>query len=316
MKTRNFTLIGTILMMVAVMTAAGQPERGERNGNPENNNRKASRSTSGNEVTSEMATPLPQAGRNEIRNNADDRRTWSESGHSRNDREVINNNRDSKENRNFNDPAKLEDKKEFKGNHNSINENHNTLNGNRNEHGNSGYAENRSYAERSSADHREFNRHLWDNHNYNRQDWEHRNYRWNDHKWSFSNYYRKGHVPYYFRENRNYWYYPEYGHILRGFRHEPFLFYSGQIPFFFEDGFFFRYYTGIGYVWIEDPYDIWFNDLPYQAVRVRISGRMYFKLGNAFFERGTWGFRLALLPDRFYDPVYDRGFEGELSGRF
>jgi hypothetical protein len=298
MKTRNFTLIAIILMMGAVMTAAGQPARGERNGNHENNNRSEIKSAARDNVRRETASPQRQGGNIENRNSAGDRRSYSESGQS-----------------NHNQGAVTENK-ELKTNHNSINENRHNINGTRDERENRGYADNRSYRENPAPNNRDNNRKLWDNRNYSRHEWEHRNYNWNDRDWNFSNYYRNGYIPYYFRNNANYWYYPEYGHILRGFMHEPFLFYSGQSPFYFEDGFFYRHYNGIGYVWVENPYDIWFNELPYQAVRVRIGGKIFFRLGNAYFEHRLFGFRLVIVPDRYYDPNFDRRASIEISARF
>jgi hypothetical protein len=325
MKTRNFTLYVTILVMGAVMTAAGQPARGDRNGNHENNNRKEIKSDNDKAVqgnpniryngnssekgraTQEMRVNKNVTSREQSKqpdrqaNNSKNRNVGEKSDNYANNQSV-------RENRSGNSD-KLDDNKNRGGNTNNAA----TTNNNKN-HG--GYADNRNYKENPAPNHREYNRNHWDNGNYSRNEWEHRNYNWNDRNWNFSNYYRKDYVPYYFRNNRNYWYFPEYGHILRGFLHDPFLFYSGSIPFYFEDGFFFRHYNGIGYVWIEDPHDIWFNELPYSAVRVRIGGRIYFRLGNAYFEGGPLGFHLAILPDRYYDPYYDRGVSFEISARF
>jgi hypothetical protein len=265
MKTRNFTLYAAILMMATVMTAAGQPERGERNGNHENNNRRELKSTDDRNHTVDNPTLRRESvnanGPMETRENRSTaRRSYSKSGSSENKQNPV--------------------------------------------------------AEKREPNYRENDRNVWGNRNYGRHEWEQHQYNWNDHRWDFSNYYRKGYVPYYFRNNNHYWYFPEYGHILRGFRHEPVVFYSGRMPYYFEDGFFYRYYSGIGYVWIEEPYNIWFNELPYAAVRVRIGGKMYFRLGNAYFRLGQPGFHLVVLPDRFYDRNYDKGVSFEVSARF
>lgn len=50
MKTRRFTLLAAIVMMGAVTGAAGQPARGEKNGNHEKNNRKELRPDERREV--------------------------------------------------------------------------------------------------------------------------------------------------------------------------------------------------------------------------------------------------------------------------
>lgn len=147
---------------------------------------------------------------------------------------------------------------------------------------------------------RDINRWDKDRNDYNRKNWENRNYDWDRHNWSYSKYYRKNHIPYYFRNNTNYWYYPSYGHILRNFNHRPIIFYSNRHPYYFYDGFIYKYYNNIGYVWLEDPYDIWFEELPYNARRVIIGGQVFFKLVNTYFEVGPLGFRLIILPDRYY----------------
>ncbi len=313
MKTKNFTLYLAILMMGTVTMAAGQPARGDKNGNHENNNRKEikkaaredgrgnrdirynSRSnewvrseedmhTSPNTtVRREKGNAEQSAARMENRKAGSDRRSYSESGR----------------------PAHHEGRI---GEERKPAENHDLYRENRHERENRGYTDQRNY--------RDENRNGWDNRKLSRQEWEHRKYDWNNHNWNFSNHYRKGTIPYYFRDNHNYWYYPGYGHILKGFNHAPYLFYTGRIPIYFEDGFFYRYYTGIGYVWIENPYDLWFNELPHHAVRVRIHGRVYFRLGNAYFTLEPGGFRLAILPDRFYDPIRDGGAHIEISARF
>ena len=296
MKTKNFTLYVTILMMGAVLTAAGQPARGERDGSHDNNNRKELKSATRNETrgnrnihynTQKNDKVRPQEQMRVTEDKAVRRETGT-SGHQ---------------------ATNMGNSKSGAG--------HDGYTNKRNDRGdNRGYANNRGYRENPAPDNHRDNRNMWDNRNYNRHEWEHRNYNWDDHHWNFSNYYRKGYIPYYFRNNRNYWYYPQYGHILRGFDHNPFLFYSGRIPFFLEDGFFYRYYNGIGYVWVEDPYNLWFNELPYEAVRVRIGGEIYFRLGNVYFEPGPRGFRAVMLPDRYYDPDYHRGVSIGVSARF
>ena len=58
------------------------------------------------------------------------------------------------------------------------------------------------------------------------------------------------------------------------------------------------------------------NELPYGAIRIKIGGKSYFRFGNAYFRFGGHGFRLVELPDRYYDPRFDRGVSFEVSARF
>ncbi len=325
MKTRNFTLYVTILMMGAGITAAGQPARGERSGNHDNNNRK--------EVKSESNHSLD--GQRKIRYNGDaSERSRTSYQLQVNDNLKARDNSPAKEKQKA-DPGKRTEtgKAITPSNGYRDRENHKATRNTRNsepdrrmagreyagshfEKGNrKGYVDNRAHRESPAVN-------RWDIHNgrdgkkYSRHEWEHRKYSWDDRHWNFSNYYRKGHIPWYFRNNSNYWYYPGYGHILRGFRTNPVVFYAGRTPFYFEDGFFFRYHRGIGFVWVEDPMDIWFTDLPRGAVKVRIGGRVYFRIGNAYFVTGPLGFRMEILPDRYYKPWDHRGIGLEITARF
>jgi hypothetical protein len=309
MKTRNFTLYAAILVMATGLTAAGQPERGERNGNHENNNRRELKSTTSSEKSEGLKSTSGvknnereiTGNRNHTVDNPTNRRESVNAGRQMETRETRNT---GTTRRSYSLSGPTESKKNAVTKNNSDNNSHKE------------YTYNRNYRENPAPYYRSNERNVWGKRNYSRPEWEQRQYNWNDHHWDFSNYYRKGHVPYYFRNNNHYWYFPEYGHILRGFRHEPVIFYSGRMPYYFEDGFFYRYYSGIGYVWIEEPYGIWFNELPYAAVRVRIGGKMYYRLGNAFFRHGHGGFHLVVVPDRFYDRNYDRGVSFEVSTRF
>jgi hypothetical protein len=326
MKTRDFTLYATILMMGAGLTAAGQPARGERSGNHENNNRseikaetnlssEGQRKAKYSGDASERSRTSYQLQVNDnlkARDNSpapgkqnagpDKRKGTGKEIHPSNgyrDSE----NRSSTRNTRYSETDRRTGKNEYTDSR--------VEKGNR-----KGYVDNRAHREIPAVNHRDHNYNVWGNGKYSRHEWEHRKYSWDDRHWNFSNYYRKGHIPWYFRNNSNYWYYPGYGHILRGFRTNPVVFYAGRIPFYFEDGFFFRYHRGIGYVWVEDPLDIWFTDLPRGVEKVRIGGRMYFRFGNAYFESGPRGFRLALLPDRYYKPWDHRGIGLEITARF
>lgn len=330
MKTRNFTLIASILMMGAVIAATGQPERGAGNGNHEKNSRREQKSVSGTESgkTGNRRSDAAKNGR-ELTNNRihTDNNPVLRKESTLNRKEVMENRNNNGIRRDYSYSGRNESDQGVNHEKKGISENKGTRNENKSFNGNKS-GENRYNRDKSReySGNREFrvnpaprnrdNRSFWGDRNYSRNEWEHRNYNWSDHNRNFSNYYRKGYIPYYFRDNRHYWYYPEYGHILRGFLHEPVVFYSGNIPYYFEDGFFYRFYPGIGYVWVEEPYGIWFNELPYRAVKVRIGGKVYFRFGNAYFSLGHFGFHLVVLPDRYYDRFNDRRVAFEISARF
>ncbi|HNQ37253.1 MAG TPA: hypothetical protein PKJ58_04780 [Prolixibacteraceae bacterium] len=202
MKTGKFTLMTAILVMAAVTGAAGQPARGNKNGNHEKNNRQ--------EIAAQERREVRGAGALE---------------------------------RNRPDRVEMQ-KKSF-----------------------------------SHPSQREAIRH---------------------HHQGYTPYYRKHHVPKAFYGNKHYKYHPKYGHVIKRFAVPPVRIWAGQDPFWYSDGFFYRYHKGLGYVWVEEPWDIWFSALPYDAIRVRIGGHLYYRLGNAYFTAGPRGFRLAMLPDRYY----------------
>jgi len=312
-------------MMGAVVSATGQPERGERRGNHENNSSSELKSATRSE-TVDNQNRRSGGERNarityETRNHSVDKpQAVQEGASAKNRMEVIEHNQRRSYSVSGAPSGQQQKAAEQKGNIGQQNnrttekkyyDNNNRSNRyNREDQGR--YSDNRDYRHVPSRDHQN----VWSNRNYSRQEWEHRHYNWNERQWSFGSYYKKGYIPYYFRDNRNYWYYPGYGHILRGFRHEPVVLFSGAVPYYYEDGFFFRYYPGLGYVWIEEPYGLWFNELPHNAVRMRIGGKTYFRFGNTYFRFSSHGFRLVELPDRYYDPRLNRGVSFEVSARF
>ena len=325
MKTRNFKLYAAILMMATVVTATGQTTRREMRGNRESSESRELKSATKSETADnqnrrsgdEKNARITYENRNHTADKPDVRKESSAREGQMESIDQGNRRSYSVSGATEKQQSNLPGKKGTNGkNENSPGEKKIYYDNNRPEridrdiHG--GYTDNRNYRDVPSRDHRN----MWSNRNYSRQEWERRHYNWSERHWDFSNYYKKGYVPYYFRDNRHYWYYPGYGHILRGFRYEPVVLYSGTIPYYYQDGFFYRFYPGIGYVWVEEPWGIWFNDIPHTAVKVRVGGKFYFRLGNAYFRYGGHGFRLVLLPDRFYDPRFDRGVSFEVSARF
>ncbi len=310
MKTRIFTLYVSILMMGAVIGAAGQTARGRENGDHEKNSRTAIRSDEGTGTRRGVTRNEQPAIANERQaaasgvTDAERGRDLPDAG-TRNPGDKPAMTRPSREHgpRGMNEKDAWEERSDGHKDTGSKWKGRDNREENRNgtshrEQGSGKYEDHGFNREEWYSRHNNWNERAY--RNYAREDWENRKYAWNDRHWNFSHHYRDGHIPASFRNNRNYWYYPGYGHILRGFRHEPFLFFAGHNRYYFDNGFFYRYYRGIGYVWVEDPFGIWFNELPHGALRVRIGGKPYFRLGNAYFKAGPRGYRLVLLPDRYY----------------
>ncbi len=340
MKTRILTLCGTILMMGAVYATAGQPARGSESGDHGKNSRretKLSADPDRQRVMKENSTIYKSStydDRSEIAGTSG-RRESAVSG-----REVFTDNKrtghtgpkaisgtqsnqpvhavkpEKKEssygNPDYGKENQYVAKKSYKaanqypgGNHPAVRENSRVGRKNAGQQGqgpgtSAAINRDRHDVDREEGYSRQNNWNEREHRNLSRKEWEHRHYAWNDRSWNYSHHYRQGTIPAYFRDNRNYWYYPGYGHILRGFGQDPYLFHSGHNRYYFDNGFFYRYYNGIGYVWVDDPFGIWFNELPFDAVRVRIAGKIYFRLGKAYFKAGSRGFRMVVLPERYY----------------
>jgi hypothetical protein len=107
-------------------------------------------------------------------------------------------------------------------------------------------------------------------------------------------------VPKHFSSNRYYYYTPKYGHTVRKFHSAPVVFYAKNNPYYFHNDHFYRYYRGIGYVWIENPYGMIFPRLPHGTVMVHINGRPYFRYGNVYFAAHRRGYEVISVPAKYY----------------
>ena len=237
MKTGKFTLMTAILVMAAVTGAAGQPARGNSNGNHEKNNRK--------EIT--------EQGRREMRGlNGVER--------DRSDRMEVT--REMKVHKS----ARVQEVPKVKK-----------------------PAAKHYAATKKSATYGK--KAVVKKHHYPVP---------HEGRYNYSHYYRKHHMPALFHGYKYYSFHPKYGHVVKRFPVTPVRVWSGNHPYYYSDGFFYRFNKKVGYVWVEEPWDIWFTELPYDAVRVNIGGHLYYRLGNAFFTASPRGFRLAMLPDHYY----------------
>lgn len=274
MKKMNLILIITILAMGAVTETAGQPARGNGNGNHDKNNRKEVKADDKKDNRGNRTVDFNKASDQKVRPTAE--------------MKVL-------ENANIRERSSSADKRQDARDSRPDDR--------------SNYATDRDRRENGDDRWDKDKKGSWDNDKYRKEGYGNDKY-WkerhdNDKHWKeyhYSHFYRKHYLPESFRSNRYYAYHPKYGHVLTKFPHNPVIFWStARIPFYFDNGFFYRYHSGIGYVWVNDPYDLWFSELPYGAVRVRISGHTYYRLGNAYFVAGLRGFRLAVVPDRYYD---------------
>jgi hypothetical protein len=137
----------------------------------------------------------------------------------------------------------------------------------------------------------------YDYRNYTHWDRRWENYRWNVRSWRD---YYNGYNPYSYRYNKYYYHHPVYGDVIRRFVYSPYIFIHNHHRYYSYNGHFFRFVTGIGYVLVDLPFGLAFEQLPYGYDRVNINGYLYFRIGNLFFEYTDYGYRLVHYPERYY----------------
>ncbi|HPF50125.1 MAG TPA: hypothetical protein PK335_01055 [Draconibacterium sp.] len=145
----------------------------------------------------------------------------------------------------------------------------------------------------------------YNNHKHWDRSWE--RYRWNYNSWR--DYYH-GYNPRSFVYYRYYYHHPHYGHVIRRFDFRPLVFVHNFHKYYFYDGHFFRYRSGIGYILVDLPFGFTFEMIPASYYeRVYINGYLYFRVGNLFFESTPYGLSLTHYPDRYY--AWDNSYERE-----
>lgn len=138
-------------------------------------------------------------------------------------------------------------------------------------------------------------------HERNERKWENsREYR-NDKAWKHSE--RREYHPTYSKKwvHRAPAYYDhrEYGRVYRHFDHDPVVIRYNRGNYYYYGDHFYVYRRGIGYCVTEPPRNVYFSDLPYGAVRVRVNGHLFFRTGNLFFEMSPRGYALVPAPAEF-----------------
>lgn len=145
---------------------------------------------------------------------------------------------------------------------------------------------------------------------YNHNHWDHKweRYRWDLNSWR--DYYNSYH-PYSYRFHKHYYHHPKFGHVIRTFASRPWFFVHNHNRYYIYNGHFFRFFRGVGYVLVDMPYGIVFEQLPPVKEQVYINGYRYFRVGNLFFELTNHGFRLVHYPERYFaynDRYYNNGY--------
>lgn len=120
-----------------------------------------------------------------------------------------------------------------------------------------------------------------DNHRYNR----HANHGHNHHKQVARRYYKRhGHRCYA---------HPRYGNVVVKFSVRPTIINHCDGDFYYARGRYYQYYPELGYIRVDAPESICFEDVPDACERVSYRGGVYFRLGDLSFVKDGRGFRLA-----------------------
>lgn len=98
--------------------------------------------------------------------------------------------------------------------------------------------------------------------------------------------------------HHSYYVHPQYGRVYRKFDRNPYIFRYPQGRYYYYDGHFCEYRTGLGYVIIDAPLFTVFSELPFACKRIRIDGRVYYRYNGLYFEAHPHGYRLVPSPQR------------------
>ena len=169
---------------------------------------------------------------------------------------------------------------------------------NKNYHGSNNYWSNNYRPKSMNYNHssRNFYR-KYNYRNYNHWDRRWENYRWNVSSWRD---YYNGYNPYSYRYNKYYYHHPVYGDVISRFVFHPNIFIHNHHQYYCYNGHFFRFLRGVGYVLVDLPFGMVFQQLPLDYDQVYINGYLYFRVGNLFFEYTDYGYQLVHYPERYY----------------
>ena len=120
-----------------------------------------------------------------------------------------------------------------------------------------------------------------DKHRYDR----HNNHGHRHHKHAVRRYYKRhGHRCYA---------HPRYGNVVVKFSVRPTIINHCDGDYYYERGRYYQYYPEFGYIRVDAPESICFDDVPDACERVSYRGGVYFRLGDLSFVKDGRGFRLA-----------------------
>jgi hypothetical protein len=98
---------------------------------------------------------------------------------------------------------------------------------------------------------------------------------------------------YYKRHGHRCYSHSRYGNVVVRFSVRPTIINHCEGDYYYSSGRYYQYYPEVGYVMVNAPESVCFDDIPDACERVSYRGGVYFRLGDLSFVKDRGGFRLA-----------------------
>ncbi|MRT94650.1 DUF6515 family protein [Ancylomarina sp. 16SWW S1-10-2] len=121
----------------------------------------------------------------------------------------------------------------------------------------------------------------------------HNDYRYNRYAQGRQNHQIHGVSSYYKRQAHKSYLHSRYGNVVVQFATRPIIINHRDGNFYYSRGRYYQYYPEVGYVRVNVPESIYFDDVPNSCERISYRGGVYFRLGDLNFVKNGRGFRLA-----------------------
>lgn len=121
----------------------------------------------------------------------------------------------------------------------------------------------------------------------------HGDYRYNRYAHNGHKHHNHGVRSYYKHNGHRCYSHSRFGNVVVRFSTRPTIINHCDGDFYYSRGRYYQYYPEIGYVRVEAPNSLCFDDIPDSCERVSYRGGVYFRLGDLSFVKNGRGFRLA-----------------------
>jgi len=98
---------------------------------------------------------------------------------------------------------------------------------------------------------------------------------------------------YYKRHGHRCYAHPRFGNVVVRFAVAPIVIRHHEGDYYYTNGFYYQFYPEIGYVRVDMPESVCFDDISDDCERVSYRGGVYFRVGDLYFEKDHRGFHLS-----------------------